>query len=193
MSLVLFWIFAAIMLGFGLAVVLLRNPVSSALSLVVCFLALAALFIQLEAFFVGVVQILVYAGAVMVLFLFIIMLLDLKTETLNKLSVPTLATGLVVIVVAVLTLVVVLGEFPAGNMGMPATNMQLQEDDAVAGAPGVIANPVALPEDSPLRYDDVKSLGMLLFRDYALPLQLVGVLILVATVGVVILSKRELK
>jgi NADH-quinone oxidoreductase subunit J len=193
MSLVLFWIFAAIMLGFGLAVVLLRNPVSSALSLVVCFLALAALFIQLEAFFVGVVQILVYAGAVMVLFLFIIMLLDLKTETLNKLSVPTLATGLVVIVVAVLTLVVVLGEFPAGNITMPETNMQFQDDEDVAAAPGVVANPVALPEDSPLRYDDVRSLGMLLFRQYALPLQLVGVLILVATVGVVILSKRELK
>jgi NADH-quinone oxidoreductase subunit J len=192
MSLVLFWIFAAIMLGFGLAVVLLRNPVSSALSLVVSFLALAALFIQLEAFFVGVVQILVYAGAVMVLFLFIIMLLDLKTETLKKLSIPTLATGLVVILVSILTLVVVLGEFPQGNVGMPPTNVQLQDDPPAAEA-GVVANPVALPEDSPLRVDDVHSLGMLLFRDYALPLQLIGVLILVATIGVVILSKRELK
>ena len=79
MQLALFWVFAVLMLIFGAAVVFLRNPVSSALSLVMSFVFLAALFITLDAFFIGVVQVLVYAGAVMVLFLFIIMLLDLRS------------------------------------------------------------------------------------------------------------------
>ena len=61
-------------------VIICRNPVSSALSLVISFLGLAALFITLNAYFIGVIQILVYTGAVMVLFLFIIMLLDIKEE-----------------------------------------------------------------------------------------------------------------
>jgi len=72
----LFWFFAIVMLVFGAAVVINRNPIASALSLVVCFLGLSALFMSLDAFFIGIIQVLVYAGAVMVLFLFIIMLLD---------------------------------------------------------------------------------------------------------------------
>src|SRR5436305_2322908 len=76
----LFWLFASLMLVFGAAVVLNRNPVASALSLVVSFLGLAALFMSLDACFVGIIQVLVYAGAVMVLFLFIIMLLNLRAE-----------------------------------------------------------------------------------------------------------------
>src|SRR4030081_3559592 len=64
----------------GAAVIVNRNPVASALSLVVSFLGLAALFMSLDAYFVGIIQVLVYAGAVMVLFLFIIMLLNIRTE-----------------------------------------------------------------------------------------------------------------
>ena len=79
----LFWLFAIVMLVFGAAVVINRNPIASALSLVVCFLGLAALFMSLDAFFIGIIQVLVYAGAVMVLFLFIIMLLDLRAENLR--------------------------------------------------------------------------------------------------------------
>src|SRR5215211_692456 len=80
MSPFLFWIFAVLTVIFGAAVVLNRNPVASALSLVVSFLGLSALFMSLDAFFVGIIQVLVYAGAVMVLFLFIIMLLDIGAE-----------------------------------------------------------------------------------------------------------------
>src|SRR5438132_10705663 len=82
----LFWIFAIVMLVFGAAVVINRNPIASALSLVVCFLGLSALFMSLDAFFIGIIQVLVYAGAVMVLFLFIIMLLDLRAEERRKLN-----------------------------------------------------------------------------------------------------------
>src|SRR6201999_889709 len=95
----LFWIFALLMLVFGAAVVLNRNPVASALSLVVAFLGLAALFVSLNAYFIGVIQILVYAGAVMVLFLFIIMLLDIRAEVLTKQNIGAIAGGALVIVV----------------------------------------------------------------------------------------------
>jgi NADH-quinone oxidoreductase subunit J len=74
-------------------VVLNRNPVASALSLVVSFLGLAALFVSLDAFFIGVIQVLVYAGAVMVLFLFIIMLLDVRAEERRKLNLAAVAAA----------------------------------------------------------------------------------------------------
>src|SRR6195256_1424620 len=82
----LFWPFALLMLVFGAAVVINRNPVASALNLVVSFLGLAALFMSLDAYFVGIIQVLVYAGAVMVLFLFIIMLLDLRAEERRRIN-----------------------------------------------------------------------------------------------------------
>src|SRR5918997_6291566 len=89
----LFWTFAALMLVFGAAVILNRNPVASALSLVVSFLGLAALFMSLDAYFIGIIQVLVYAGAVMVLFLFIIMLLDLRAEERRKMNYVAVAGG----------------------------------------------------------------------------------------------------
>src|SRR3954467_6545636 len=89
----LFWIFALLMLVFGAAVVINRNPVASALSLVVSFLGLSALFVSLNAYFIGVIQVLVYAGAVMVLFLFIIMLLDLRAEEVRRLNWGAVAGG----------------------------------------------------------------------------------------------------
>ena len=96
MSPILFWLFSILMLGFGAMVVLHRSPVSSALSLVVSFLGLAVLFVSLDAYFIGVIQVLVYAGAVMVLFLFIIMLLDLKAEERRKWNPVSLAGGVFV-------------------------------------------------------------------------------------------------
>ena len=86
MSPFLFWIFAVLTVIFGAAVILNRNPVASALSLVVSFLGLSALFMSLDAFFVGIIQVLVYAGAVMVLFLFIIMLLDIRLEERRQIN-----------------------------------------------------------------------------------------------------------
>lgn len=167
MSPILFWIFALMMLIFGASVVINRNPVASALSLVVSFLGLAALFVSLDAFFIGVIQVLVYAGAVMVLFLFIIMLLDLKAEQRRKLNLAAMAGGGAVTVAFVAQLWLVLQRFPLGRQ-----------------------------EFRPLRtdpIDDVREIGMTLFSTHNLPFQVVAVLILVATIGVVILSKRELK
>jgi NADH-quinone oxidoreductase subunit J len=167
MQLALFWIFSSLMLVFALAVVFLRNPVSSALSLVMSFVGLAAIFVTLEAFFIGVVQVLVYAGAVMVLFLFIIMLLDLRSEKTRRLNLAAWAGGGLVLIGFLTLLARVLFVKP-GYGEVPR--------EAIAG-------PIT----------DVVGVGMTLFKSYTLPFQVIGVLLLVATVGVVLLSKKELK
>src|SRR6201993_2183901 len=167
MSPILFWIFVAIMLFFAGMVVLNRNPVASALSLVVCFLALASLYVTLDAYFIGVIQILVYAGAVMVLFLFIIMLLDLKSEVRRRINFPAVCGGFVVIILFIKVLSDVCYGFEDGNAKFPSISQGPQ--------------------------GDVWHVGMVLFQQYNVSLQVVGTLILVATIGVVILSKRELK
>src|SRR5213594_2737566 len=107
----LFWVFALMTLIFGAAVVLNRNPVASALSLVVSFLGLSALFVSLDAYFVGIIQVLVYAGAVMVLFLFIIMLLDLRAEELRKINWIASAGGLAVALALIIQIFSVVGSF----------------------------------------------------------------------------------
>src|SRR3954470_18840362 len=119
MSPFLFWCFALLMLVFAAAVVINRNPVASALSLVVCFLGLAALFVSLNAFFVGVIQILVYAGAVMVLFLFIIMLLDLRVEKLRKINWIATAGGIAVALAFFVQVSYVVRHFKAASQGFP--------------------------------------------------------------------------
>jgi len=166
MATILFWLFSALMLGFAVAVVFNRNPVASALSLVVSFTGLAALFVMLDAYFLGVIQVLVYAGAVMVLFLFIIMLLDLKTEQRRKLNAGVIIGGIVVASAFFAQLCAVIEAVPFGNRTFPPIQGNLQ---------------------------DVQNVGRLLFTNYNLPFQVVGVLLLVATIGVVILSKKELK
>src|SRR5215213_6926379 len=123
MSPILFWLFALLMLVFATSVVLNRNPVASALSLVVSFLGLAALFISLDAFFIGVIQVLVYAGAVMVLFLFIIMLLDIGAEERRKLNLFALGGGAIISVIFVAQLYGVLQRFTLGQQGFPALNL----------------------------------------------------------------------
>ncbi len=167
MSPVLFWTFAAIMLGFALMVVIHRNPVASALSLVVSFLGLAVMFVSLDAYFIGVIQILVYAGAVMVLFLFIIMLLDLKAENRRQLNLPALFGGVIVIALFVKILFDVAYKFQSGRAVFPPIDVS--------------------------RHPDVWSIGMTLFQEYNIPFQVVGALVMVASIGVVLLSKRELR
>lgn len=167
MSPFLFWFFAFLMLVFGAAVVLNRNPIASALSLVICFMGLSALFMSLDAFFIGIIQVLVYAGAVMVLFLFIIMLLDLRAEKLRKINYVAVAGGTAVALAFLIQLFFVIGQLGAAKQPFP---------------------PVPAT-----KVDDVHNIGHLLFTNYTLPFQIIGVLVLVATIGVVVLSKRELR
>jgi NADH-quinone oxidoreductase subunit J len=162
----LFWIFALLMLVFGAAVIINRNPVASALNLVVSFLGLAALFMSLDAYFVGIIQVLVYAGAIMVLFLFIIMLLDLRAEKLRRINWVASVGGAAVALALLTQIFYVIANFkPAHRPYPPLTTSAI---------------------------DDVHSIGSLLFSTYNLPFQIIGILVLVATVGVVLLSKRQL-
>src|SRR5438132_8602649 len=119
MSPFLFWIFALMMLVFGAAVIINRNPVASALSLVVSFLALAALFVSLDAYFIGVIQVLVYAGAIMVLFLFIIMLLDLRMENLRKINWIASAGGVAVALVLAVEILSIVGKLSLAKQPFP--------------------------------------------------------------------------
>ena len=167
MQAILFWLFTALMLLFAAGVVLFRNPVSSAMSLVGAFIALAGLFFLLEAFFIGIIQILVYAGAVMVLFLFIIMLLDLKAEQQRRVHVPAFLGGGAVLA----GLVYLLFHVTRSEPGFSAPFRAL----------------------SPSVGSDVAQVGRLLFSEYNLAFQVIGLLLLVATLGVVLLSKKELK
>ena len=109
MNPLLFGLFAFLMLAFGVSVVVNRNPVASALSLVVSFLCLAALYVGLDAYLIGSVQVVVYAGAVMVLFLFIIMLLDLKVEQRRKFNLLAVGGGALVALAFAAQVVGVLG------------------------------------------------------------------------------------
>lgn len=159
---ILFYIFAALTLICGALVILNRNPVNSAMFLVLAIASLAGLFVLLHAFFLAAVQVLVYAGAVIILFLFVIMLLDLKEEQLRRVKFFGLVTG----VISVLAIGVVFW-ISSARANLPAT--------------------AEMPEGS------ARELGKLLFTKFALPFEVLSVLLLVAMVGVILLSKKDLK
>jgi NADH-quinone oxidoreductase subunit J len=162
-----FWFFASLMVLFGLSVILLRNPVSSAMSLVMCFISLAALFVTLDATLIGIIQVLVYAGAVMVLFLFIIMLLDLREEKSRSLNFGATVGGLLVVVAFLSILTQIILANPSFAKPLPA-----------------LIGP---------KVSDVKMIGMTIFHSFGLPFEVIGVLLLSATVGVIVLSRRTLR
>ena len=158
----LFYIFAALTLVCGALIIVNRNPVNSAMLLVLSMGSMAALFVLLHAFFLAAIQVLVYAGAVMVLFLFVIMLLDLKEEQRRKLK----AFGALGGVVAVCAIGFVLWQATYKSSIEVATDMK--EGTTIL-------------------------LGRMLFTTYALPFEILSVLLLVAMVGVILLSKKDLK
>ena len=141
-----------------------RDPVTSAMFLVLTIVSMAGLFVLLHAFFLAAVQILVYAGAVMVLFLFVIMLLDLKEEQRRRVNGFGVVTGVISIAAIAAIFVKAIFESPA---------------------PGGDATPTLEGATKPL--------GRMLFNDYVLPFEILSVLLLVAMVGVILLSKKDLK
>jgi NADH-quinone oxidoreductase subunit J len=163
---ILFYVLAGLTLVFGFLVIanpFSLNPVTSAMFLVLTIAALAGLFVLLHAFFLAAVQVLVYAGAVMVLFLFVIMLLDIKVEERRKIKKFGLIAGLISVGAIVYTLLASIINSPLGG------------------------------EASPTIEGGTLSLGHLLFTRYLLPFEIVSVLLLVAMVGVILLSKKEIK
>lgn len=163
METALFYMFAALTLLCGLLVVVSRNPVTSAMFLVATIGSLAALFVLLHAFFLAAVQVLVYAGAVIVLFLFVIMLLDLRAEERRRFNKFGMAAAVIGVASLGYVLVVTIVK------GHPGKGLTGTLDGATV------------------------PLGKALFTNYLLPFEIVSVLLLVAMVGVILLSKREIK
>ena|ERR1019366_9065400 len=164
----LFYTFAFLTLVFGFLVIanpFSRNPVTSAMFLVLTIVSLAGLFVLLHAYFLAAVQVLVYAGAVMVLFLFVIMMLDLKEEERRKIKTFGIVGGLIS-VGSILTIFLT----------------SLVNRDSPLGA-----------NESPGLEGGTVDLGKLLFTQYLLPFEIVSVLLLVAIVGVVLLSRKDLR
>ncbi|MCK6500489.1 MAG: NADH-quinone oxidoreductase subunit J [Nitrospira sp.] len=162
----LFLVFAGLALLCGFLTVanpFTRSPVASALFLVLTMVWLAGLYVLLHAFFIAAVQILVYAGAVMVLFLFVIMLLDLREEERRQWNRFGVAAGVIAV---------------AALLGITALTL------VRSGASGA---------SEPTLEGTTALLGNALFTQYLLPFEIVSVLLLVAMVGVILLSKRELK
>jgi len=167
MQSVFFYLFAFLTLLCGVLVIanpFTRNPVTSAMFLVLTIVSMAGLFIQLHAFFLAAVQVLVYAGAVMVLFVFVIMLLDLKEEERRRIKI--VMAGLGVVAVAMIALAMI------RTIKHSALGFSL-------AAPKVEGSTVEI--------------GQSLFTQFALPFEILSLLLLVAMIGTVLLSKRDLK
>lgn len=163
-----FYIFGCLAIFSALLVVwnpLSRNTITNAMFLVVTMLSISGLFILLQAFFMASVQVIVYAGAVMVLFLFVIMLLDLKVEHKRRLRLGSILVGGILTLASVATFVQV-----------------LFGKDAPEEAAGDV-----------VYVGSTSALGKLLFTQFLLPFEVISVLLLAAMLGVILLSKKELK
>ena len=169
MEAILFYVFAAVMVISSLMVVFRKNPVHSALFLVLTFFCLGGVYLLLNAQFIAAVQVIVYAGAIMVLFLFVIMLLNLEGEAasksghgLQKFSALILSVVLAVSLGSIMTERVLTGEKGAYS---------LEKVNAIGNS---------------------EVIGKLLFTDFLLPFEITSILLLAAIIGAIILAKKRL-
>jgi NADH-quinone oxidoreductase subunit J len=178
MSAVIFWILSAVAVGSALLCITRKSPVASALWLVLTLFALAGLFTVLDAFFIGVIQVLVYAGAIMVLFLFVIMLLNLGRAGPPDLkgwfgrAVAFLLAAGIGAQLWVLVRVLRRDGFAAHTAGFALPEGEMGRLTEARGAVGVVAEP--------------------LLRQYLVPFEITSVLLLAAIVGAVVLAKRKI-
>jgi len=164
---VAFYSLAALILGFGVLVITAKSTVHSVLFLVADFLCVAALYVTLQAQFLAVIQVMVYAGGIVVLYLFVVMLVNLKRPPEAHSDPRRLGRIGVAMSVAVL---VELGAIFALGWSKP---------ELVGGGGGLSPN-------------NVEQLGRLLYQDYLIPFEVASVLLLVAMIGAIVLAKREL-
>jgi NADH-quinone oxidoreductase subunit J len=164
---VLFWVFAGILAISALGMICVRNPVHSALLLVLCFFTSAAIWLLIEAEFLAVVLILVYVGAVMVLFLFVVMMLDINVEEIRARFTRYTWFGALVAGVVVFQLVSVVW---TRSLGVDVTQG-------------------ATPQ--PADYSNTAELGTVLYTQYVYPFELAAVLLLIAIVAAISLTMRK--
>jgi NADH-quinone oxidoreductase subunit J len=163
---ILFFIFGAVLVCAALGVILARNPVHCALLLVLCFFNSAVIWLLLDAEFLGIVLVLVYVGAVMVLFLFVVMMLDIDTGRMRSelASYWPLAAA-----VACFVIFAIINVIAVRHLG----------GAALRSAPQL-----------PAGYSNTRELGVALFTRYAYPAQLAAIILLVASVAAIILTLR---
>ncbi len=173
MAEILFYVFAAVVIGGAFGVVLARSPVGSLLFMVATLASLAGIYVLLDAHFLAAVQVMVYAGAIMVLFLFVIMLLNLGHDYRRDLKGGAFAVIAFAVIGALAGLLVHQVRGTGSSADMMMTNGAHSIDLALAryGAVGAIARP--------------------LFTEYVVPFEITGVLLLVAVVGAIVLAKRH--
>src|SRR5208282_2730372 len=164
---ILFCVFAAVLIGAALGVILSRNPVYSALLLVLCFFNSAVIWVLLDAEFLGIVLVLVYVGAVMVLFLFVVMMLDINIEQLRKEFVGYWPLAIAVAGFVMFAMINVIVVRHMGGL-------------AFAAAPEVAAD-----------YSNTRALGVELFTRYAYPAQVAAIILLVASIAAIVLTLRR--
>jgi NADH-quinone oxidoreductase subunit J len=165
----LFVFFAALTLGASCLLVASRNPVTSAMGMIMALIGIAAEFFLLDAYFLGVLQVLVYAGAVMVLFLFIIMLLDAQPPGGKYPWMRALGGAAIFLLLAAGVVALLSPEGALANVAGPTPPELAAQPETFATA--------------------AKAFGRSLYSKYMLPLQMAGLLLLLAVVGVVSLGK----
>ena len=165
---ILFYLFSTILVVAALAVISSRNPVYSALALVMCFVTSAAIWLLIEAEFLAVVLVLVYVGAVMVLFLFVVMMLDINLAELRQGFTRFAWLGWIT---ALAVIVEIAGVIWA------------------KGAMGIDVSRTAMPHAAD--YSNTLELGRILYTQYAYPLELAAMLLLVAIVAAIALTMRQ--
>ena len=203
MEAVVFFISAAIIMAGGVGVIVVRNPVHAALSLVMTLFGVAVLFINLEAYFLAVVQVIVYAGAIVVLFLFVIMLVgvdkaeDVRSEPLVGQREFAVLAGIGLVALAVIIGFAAGGEVTGeGEPGFEIARAFEDVDDVdgdgitdetIPPSQGFLdANGQYVEQDS----GNTKQLGRLLFTDYVFAFEITALLLTIAVVGAVVLARR---
>ena len=164
---IVFYFLSAVLVGAAVMVITARNPVHAALFLVLAFVTSAGIWLLLEAEFLAIVLVLVYVGAVMVLFLFVVMMLDINLAPLREGFIRYLPAGIAVAAIVVVELALVIGASDFGLESMPP--------------------PPAHPAD----YSNTRELGELLYTVYVYPFELAGAILLVAIVAAIALTMRR--
>ena len=167
-TLFLFYFFGAVLLGASLAVILVRNPVHAALFLVLAFVNAAALWLLLYAEFLAITLVLVYVGAVMVLFLFVVMMLDINIDRLREGFWRNLPVAAIVFVLIAGEMVLLLVKAQGGD-------------------------PVMSPGAPAAGHSNTKELGRVLYTDYVFAFELAAVILLVAIVAAIAITLRSRK
>jgi NADH-quinone oxidoreductase subunit J len=162
MEALFFYIFAVLAVAGGVMMVSFRNPLSGAFSLVLSLVSLAGLFAMLQAEFVFILQILVYAGAIMVLVIFTIMLLNLKTEELHEAPVGKIRVLLMLVACA------------AGAFGVMQVFSKIPTGSVPVGE----------------SFGSIEAVGRMMLGNYLYPFEVISLVLLVAVVGVVLLAKK---